>query len=224
MAQVNTGQIYTCFTHPQEGHELAGNHPVVVIARQDLIDRTGMAIVVPLTSTPPHRHVHWSVRIDQTDSYAYIRHIKTVSVAKLNQLIGEADPDEIDSIRDSLSREFAYYAHEPVIVEGQRVSPGSLWSALVPNPQGPTYQTNLLVLTSNHDTGLVTALTIDSMPRGHPRQSILVHLEDPVETGYAITYQVRSISAFDRLQMFRGQIPDTHIPLARSYLLRHIGY
>ena len=53
MAQVTTGRIYECDGHSQEGHELAANHPVIVVGRQSLIDNQRIAIVVPLIQHPP---------------------------------------------------------------------------------------------------------------------------------------------------------------------------
>ena len=47
MAQVTTGRIYECDGHGQEGHELAANHPVIVVGRQSLIDNQRIAIVSP---------------------------------------------------------------------------------------------------------------------------------------------------------------------------------
>ena len=82
MAQVTTGRIYECEGHSQEGHELAANHPVIVVGRQSLIDNQGIAIAVPLTSTRPNHPVHWAVEIEETTSHAYIRHVKSVHVTK----------------------------------------------------------------------------------------------------------------------------------------------
>ena len=104
MAQVTTGCVYGCEGHRQEGHELAAEHPVVVVGRQRLIDNQGIAIVVPLTSTPPNHPVHWAVEIEDTNSYAYIRHVKSVHTSKIGRFLGQASPEEIDSIKDGLAR------------------------------------------------------------------------------------------------------------------------
>ena len=225
MAPVRTGQIYRCYTHAQEGHELAGNHPVVVISNQELIDEKRIAIVAPLTSTVPDYPVHWAIRIEKADSYAAIRHIKSISTGKLRRLMGEASPREMNSIREGLAREFGYENHDYAQAEGQAVAPGSIWLARIPNIQGTTYETDLLILTSNYDTGMVTGLAIDSEHRGHPRQSIPVRLEEPDEAGFAITYQVRSISVESRLTNVRGQVQDPrHLTLARAALLAEIGH
>ena len=58
MAPVITGRIYECDGHSQEGHELAANHPVIIVGRQSLIDNQGIAVVVPLSSTRPNYPVH----------------------------------------------------------------------------------------------------------------------------------------------------------------------
>lgn len=225
MAQVRTGQIYSCYTHEQEGHELAGNHPVVVISKQELINEKHIAIVAPLTSTSPDYPVHWAVKIEKADSYAAIRHIKSISTGKLRTLMAEASPQELTSIREGIAREIGYEKHDQARAEAEAVAPGSIWSARIPNIQGATYETKLLILTSNYDTGLVTGLAIDSERRGQPRQSIPVRLHEPDEEGFAITYQVRSISVASRLTRTRGKVEaPRRLTLAGAALLTEIGH
>ena len=224
MAQVTTGNVYSCHTHSQEGHELAGDHPIVIIGEQSLIDKQGIAIVAPLTRTPPNYPVHWATKIKQTGSYAYIRHIKSISTAKTNRILGAATKDEMGSIRDGLAQELMYDHHQPAATQEREVIPGQIWSARIPNLHGNLYEANLLVLTSNHDTGMVTALTITPEHRGHPRRSLPLTLQEPEESGYAITYQVRSMSVEERFDACRGEITQQHLNLAKSYLLRFIEY
>ena len=222
MAQVTTGRIYNCEGHDQEGHELAGGHPVVVVGRQSLIDNQLIAIVVPLTSTPPNHPVHWAVAIEDTNSHAYVRHIKSVHVTKIGGYLGVAGPDEMDSIKEGLARDLNYDNHECATALGLEVRPGSLWSASIPNARGLSYGGELLILTSNRDTGMVTALAVDPQPRRNPRQMIPVRLEDPERMAFAITYQVRSVSAEERLTEYQGKVSDEYLILAKSALIRCI--
>ena len=222
MAQVTTGRIYECDGHSQEGHELAANHPVIVVGRQSLIDNQRIAIVVPLTSTRPNYPVHWAVEIEDTSSHAYIRHVKSVHVTKIGRLLGMATPDEIDSIKDGLARELQYDTHECATALGLGVRPGSLWSASIPNTHGLSYEGELLILTSNRDTGMATVLAVDQRPRSNPRQSIPVRLENPKQPAFAITYQVRSVSVEERLTGYRGEISDEYLAFAKSALIRCI--
>lgn len=222
MAQVTTGRIYQCDGHGQEGRELSANHPVIVVGRQSLIDNQRIAIVIPLTSARPNHPVHWAVEIEDTDSHAYIRHVKSVHVTKIGGSLGTATPDEIDSIKDGLARELQYDAHECATALGMEVRPGSLWSASIPNARGLSYEGELLILTSNRDTGMVTALAVDPQPRSNPRQCIPVRLEHPEQLAFAIAYQVRSVSTEERLTAYKGNITAEHLRLAKSALIRCI--
>lgn len=224
MAQVTTGYVYECEGHRQEGHELAAQHPVVVVGRQRLIDNQGIAIVVPLTSTPPNHPVHWAVEIEDTNSYAYIRHVKSVHTSKIGRFLGRASPEEIDSIRDGLARELQYANYECATALGLDVCPGSVWSAAIPNARGMNYEGELLILTSNRDTGLVTALAVDPRPRREPRQIVPVRLREPERQAFAITYQVRSVSGMERLTGYRGEITDEYLRFAKSAFIRCIGF
>lgn len=223
MANVTIGHVYDCDGPAQEGHELAERHPVIVVGKQSLIDNQGIAIVVPLTTTPPNHPVHWAVRIEDTDSHAYVRHIKTVHTTRIKSLLGTATRDEIESIKEGLARDLNYDNQEPAQANGLEVIPGALWSARIPNARGEDFEGTLLILTSNQHTGMSTTLAVDSQPRNNPRQYVPVSLEEPVERGFAIVYQVRSISTNERLTAYRGKIQDNHLMLAKAALIRCIG-
>ena len=224
MAQVTTGCVYECEGHLQEGHELAAEQPVVVVGRQRLIDNQGIAIVVPLSSTPPNHPVHWVVEIEDTNSYAYIRHLKSVHTSKIGRFLGQASREEIDSIKEGLARELRYTNYEFATAFGQDVCPGSVWSAAIPNARGMDYEGELLILTSDRNTGLVTALALDPRHRREPRQTVPVRLREPEQQAFAITYQVRSVSARERLTGLRGEITDEQLTFARSALIRCVGF
>ena len=162
MAKVTTGCIYECDGHSQEGHELAGGHPVIVVGRQSLIDNQGIAIIFPLTSTRPNHPVHWAVEIEDTNSHANVRHVKSVHITKIKGFLGTAKPEEIDGIKDGLARDLNYDNQECATALGREVRPGSLWSASIPNARGLSYEGELLILTSNRYTGIATALAVDS--------------------------------------------------------------
>jgi len=222
MAQVTTGNVLECEGHRQEGRELAEGHPIVVVGKQDLINNYRIDIAIPLTSTRPNYPVHWAVDIEATTSSAQLRHVKSVHVTKIGTHLGTADPEEIEAIREGLARELQYDNHEPATALGQEVHPGSLWSAQIPNARGQNYEGGLLVLTSNRQTGLATALAVDPEPRSNPRHCVPVSLQDPQEIAFAIIYQVRSVAAAERLTGYRGQIPGENLTLAKSVLVRNI--
>ena len=222
MAQVATKGIYECDGHSQEGHELAEAHPVILVGKQSLIDNQGIAIVVPLTSTRPNYPVHWAVEIGDTNSSAHLRHIKSVHITKIGARLGTAETEEIDAIREGLTRELQYDNHECATALGQEVRPGSLWSASIPNARGLSYEGDLLILTSNRHTGLATALAVDTEPRSNPRQCLPVRLVEPEQLAFAITYQVRSVSVAERLTGYRGEITDEYLKFAKSALIRNI--
>lgn len=227
MAQVISGHVYQCEGHSQKGHELAANHPVIVVGRQSLIENQSIAIVVPLTSTPPHQPVHWAVEIEDedkdTNSYAYVRHIKSVHISKIGDHSRTAKPTEMESIKEGLARELQYENHENATALGQEVRPGNLWSASIPNARGQNFEGDLLILTSNRDTGMVTALAVDPQPRRDPMQFVPVTLQHPEQRAFAITYQVRAVATEERLTGFRGEIQDRFLTFAKAALLRCIG-
>ena len=108
-----TGDIRSVRLGQAMGHELADSHPALVVGNQRIIDGTGTAIVIPLTSVSPHYPVFWSIPIAGADAWASIRHLRTLPVSLLRRAIGKATPAELMNIKMALFRELLDEPSEP---------------------------------------------------------------------------------------------------------------
>ena len=225
MAQILTGDICNVNLGPPLGHELADNHPVLVVGSRQIIDGTGMALVVPLTSTAPRYTVFWSIPIAATASWASVRHLRTVRASRLRHAIGKATPAELRNIKTALYRELIDEPPEPAPVINEwepEAEPGTVWTAEIASAAGNDFETQVLILTSNAHNDMATVLQVDQEPRKEI-PSIPINVGHPPETRHIITYQVRSISASDRLGQYCRAAPFNLLFEAKQKLIGHIG-
>ena len=224
MARILAGDVRRAVTGPETGHELADSHPVLVVSDQRIIDATNTAIVIPLTSTSPHFPVFWSISISDTDSWASVRHLRTLSVHRLRRVIGSATSEELAAVKAALYRELIDEPPEPAPVVNDHepdAAPGTVWTAEIARAGGD-FQSRVLILTSNARNGMATALHVDQEPRRN-FPSIPITVGDPPETGHIVTYQARSISAPDRLGQYCGTVPANLLDAAKRRLIGHIS-
>ena len=225
MARILTGDIRSVSLGGPMGHELADTHPALVVGNQQIIDNTGTALVILLTSIPPHYPVFWSIPIIGTNSWASIRHLRTLPVSRLQHAIGTATRTELKNIKTALFRELLDEPPEPapVINAGDpEAEPGSVWTAELAGQSGQRFQTHVLILTSNAQNGMATILQVDQSPRSLI-PSIPITIGDPPDTKHIITYQVRSLSVQDRLGRYCGAVSPAELNTAKLRLIRHIG-
>ena len=225
MARILTGDIRHVSLEPPMGHELADNHPALVVGNQQIIDGTRTAIVIPLTSTSPYYPVFWSVPIANTGPWASIRHLRTLPVGRLRRTLGRATEEELREIKTALYRELIDEPPEPAPMISQRkpeAEPGTVWTAEVANQSGRDFQTRVLILTSNAQNGMATVLQVDQQAR-HLVPSISIIIGEPPNTGHIVTYQVRFISASDRLGEYCGAVSTDLLLEAKLKLIGHIG-
>ena len=225
MARILTGDIRSVNLGRPIGHELAGTHPALVVGNQQVITSTGTALVIPLTSTAPRYPVFWSVPIAGADSWASIRHLRTLPISRLQRVIGKATSSELRNIKTALFRELLDEPPEPAPVINEsdpKAEPGSIWTAEIANQSGQEFQTNVLILTSNAQNGMATILQVDQSPRSLV-PSIPVTVGDLTETKHIITYQVRSLSALERLGQYCGAVSLNELESAKLRLIKHIG-
>ena len=225
MARILTGNVCQVSLGPPVGHELSRNRPALVVGNQQIIDSTGTALVIPLTSVTPHYPVFWSIPISDTNSWASVRHLRTLPVSRLQRVIGRATLEELRNIKAALYRELIDEPPEPAPIVNEHDSaaiPGSIWTAELTGQSDQGFQTYVLILTSNAQNGMATILQVDQSPRSLI-PSIPVLVGDQSESKHIITYQVRSLSAPERLGQYCGTVSPNEMETAKLRLIGHVG-
>lgn len=107
MASVLRGEIYWADLDPTLGYEQAGRRPVLILSEDVFNARSGTVIAIALTSQEPRAAFPLTLEIVGTGlpkrSWAKISQIRTLSVQRLGDKVGEATPEETAAVLEGLN-------------------------------------------------------------------------------------------------------------------------
>ena len=104
MATALRGHIHWHDYGPVTGAELSGNRPALVVSNNLLNQRLTTAITLPTSKSEPHqRFRRQHVWLNESESYASARQIKSVAQEGLGDLIGRASDQELEHIITSIT-------------------------------------------------------------------------------------------------------------------------
>lgn len=106
MPAVLIGQIRWADLNPVQGHEQAGRRPVLVISSSISNARSQLAIILPITSSPPRVGFPYALPITSVSmpkpSWLLTRQIRTVAASRIGALIGRVSNDEMQQISEAV--------------------------------------------------------------------------------------------------------------------------
>jgi mRNA interferase MazF len=106
MARILRGDIVWANLDPTIGNEQRGLRPVVVISQDVFNNRSGTVIALALTSQEPSAGFPLTLELRSKvlpkRSWVKISQIRTLSVKRLSNKLGRADPLELDKIIEGL--------------------------------------------------------------------------------------------------------------------------
>ena len=107
MARILRGEIYWADLNPARGHEQAGQRPFVVISHDVFNERSGTVIAMAITSQPqkagfPLTHNLKSGDLPK-DSWVKISQLRTLSVLRIGDRIGQIDQEELALLIEGLN-------------------------------------------------------------------------------------------------------------------------
>ena len=107
MAGVLRGEIYWADLDPTQGREQAGHRPVLILSQAVFNERSGTVIAVALTSQAPKAGFPLTLELSSArlpkQSWVKISQIRTLSVARLGDRLGQATPEEIELVIQGLN-------------------------------------------------------------------------------------------------------------------------
>jgi mRNA interferase MazF len=107
MARVLRGDILWADLDPVRGREQAGRRLVLVISQDVFNERSGTVIALALTSQPPTAGFPLTYPLPSTGlpkpSWVKISQIRTLSIERLGEKLGSAQPEDLDEIIDGLN-------------------------------------------------------------------------------------------------------------------------
>ena len=107
MAGILRGEIYWANLDPTQGREQAGYRPVLILSQDVFNECSGTVIAIALTSQAPKAGFPLTLELSATglpkQSWAKISQIRTLSVARLGEKIGQAKPEELELVLEGLN-------------------------------------------------------------------------------------------------------------------------
>jgi mRNA interferase MazF len=107
MARILRGEIYWANLDPTQGHEQAGYRPVLILSHDVFNERSGTVIAMALTSQAQKAGFPLTLELSSASlpkqSWVKISQIRTLSVARLGDRIGQATPEEVVLVIEGLN-------------------------------------------------------------------------------------------------------------------------
>jgi mRNA interferase MazF len=107
VARVLRGEIWWADLNPVRGHGQAGVRPVLIISHDVFNQRSGTVIALAVASQPPTAGFPLTLEIRSASlpkrSWVKISQIRTLSVERLSNRLGEITPEELDEVIEGLN-------------------------------------------------------------------------------------------------------------------------
>lgn len=107
MARVLRGEVRWADLGSARGHEQSGQRPVLVLSADVFNERSGTAIVVPLTSQPQRAGYPLTLFVESLalpkPSWVKISQVRTISVERIGETLGAISPEELALVIEGLN-------------------------------------------------------------------------------------------------------------------------
>jgi mRNA interferase MazF len=107
MARILRGEIRWADLNPVRGNEQAGLRPVLILSQDIFNERSGTVIAVALTSQPQKAGFPLTLELKTAhlpkQSWVKISQIRTLSVERIEKIIGRVSPEEIEQVVEGLN-------------------------------------------------------------------------------------------------------------------------
>ncbi len=107
MARILRGDIWWADLNPVRGQEQAGTRPVLIISHDIFNQRSGTVIALALTSQPPSAGFPLTMELITAAlpkrSWVKISQIRTLSMERLSNRLGQITPEALDDIIEGLN-------------------------------------------------------------------------------------------------------------------------
>lgn len=107
MAAILRGEVYWADLDPTLGHEQSGRRPILILSEDVFNARSGTVIAVALTSQEPRAAFPLTLEIIGSGfpkhSWAKISQIRTLSVQRLGNKMGDATAEEVATVLEGLN-------------------------------------------------------------------------------------------------------------------------
>ena len=216
MATALRGNIHWHDFGPVTGAELSGNRPALIISNNFLNKSLTTAITVPTSKTEPQeRFRRQHIWLNESESYASARQLKSVLQDNLGECIGQAASQELeDVIRSIIGRIW----REPKLGHletPQGLPPIQRGTVLHQPDQADRHDPTRDLLVLDHNAGNHMAVVVDLEYRARNAASpvaVPVRINDQAKPVSALIHRIRSLdmSQRDLTPTAMADTEDTH--------------
>lgn len=107
MARILRGDIRWADLNPVRGREQAGHRPVLILSHEIFNQRSGTVIAMAITSQEQRAGFPLTSALGSgalpKESWVKISQIRTLSVERIGEKIGQATPEELDHLVEGLN-------------------------------------------------------------------------------------------------------------------------
>ncbi len=107
MARILRGEVWWANLDPTRGREQAGERPVLIISHDVFNARSGTVIALAITSQEPTAGFPLTMELVTAalpkQSWVKISQIRTLSIERLDNLIGQVAPEELAEVIEGLN-------------------------------------------------------------------------------------------------------------------------
>jgi len=107
MPGILRGEVRWANLNPVRGHKQGGTRPIIILSRDVFNERSGTVIAMAITSQPQRAGFPLALELESSSlpkrSWIRISQVRTLSVARIGNLIETLPPEEFSNLVDGLN-------------------------------------------------------------------------------------------------------------------------
>ena len=202
MASLLKGEVRWCDFGPWVDHELSGDRYGLVLSDAPFNRRFDVAVVAPVTGSPPVLPHLWHIPVCLEGSWAVVRQLRKVGASRLDGLLCTASLDQMEEVSHAVIR----WLGEPSPVVGyETVVPGSIYRAQITGVRSDMYESDVLVLDYSPGNRMVVVMVASVGEVGNSKLKVPFQLDGDDRMRVVHPHQMRTISE-GRLKQRLGSV------------------
>ena len=202
MATALRGHIHWHDYGPVTGAELSGSRPALVVSNNLLNQRLTTAITLPTSKSEPHqRFRRQHVWLNESESHASARQIKSVPQEELGDLVGRASNQELEHIITSITERLQSQQRAGRIETPQGPRLLNRGTVLQDTGQAEREEDTNGLLVLDYNAGNYMAVVVELEYRRRNIESpvaVPIRIDGEARTASALIHRIRSIDMSQR--------------------------
>lgn len=191
MADILRGEVRRCDFGDEEGHELSGHRYGLVLSDAPFNRRVDVAVVAPVTGSPPVPPHRWHIPVCSEGSWAVVRQLRTVAGSRLKGLLCTASLDQMEEVSHAVIR---WLGEPSPMVDYETVVPGGIYRAHITEVRSGMYESDVLVLDYSPGNRMAVVMVASVGEVGNSKLKVPFQLDGDDRMRVVHAHQMRTIS------------------------------